>query len=392
VEATKGWVEKLGAVWVTAQIIELKRRTGHMQFLTLRDATEEVSVTATTTTRVLDVAGPVTEGATVVALLKPTVWKKSGRLAFNCTDLRIAGEGQLLAQLEQRKRMLQAEGLFAPELKKPIPFLPNCIGLITGQKSDAERDVVQNARLRWPNVRFRIEYSLVQGLQAAGQVIAKLAELDADPEVDVIVIARGGGALEDLLPFSDEALVRAVFAARTPVVSAIGHERDNPILDLVADLRASTPTDAAKRIVPDVAELGEENAYLRGRLRAAVLAKLKREQAYITDVRSRPVLRDPAGPIRLHVERLTVLRGRLRTAIRQPMLAERDRVSALRQRARALSPEATLTRGYSIVSVGGRTLASVKNVEIGDAASIRLRDGELGVSVESVNANTRSGE
>src|SRR5690606_20838152 len=199
-------------------------------------------------------AGPLSEGAAVVARLKPSYYETTGRLSYYCDAITPIGEGRLLAQLEQRKRMLQAEGLFARELKQPLPFLPRRVGLITASGSAAERDVVENARVRWPAVVFQPAYALMQGPQSTEQVIAALRRLDADPAVDVIIIARGGGSLEDLLPFSDEALIRAVFACRTPVVSAIGHETDNPILDLVADHRASTPTAAAKRVVPDVAE------------------------------------------------------------------------------------------------------------------------------------------
>ncbi|MDR0784189.1 MAG: exodeoxyribonuclease VII large subunit, partial [Propionibacteriaceae bacterium] len=248
--AVRGWVERLGQIWVSAQIIELNRKTGATHFLTLRDASEEVSVAVTLSTAVLDAAGPVSVGMAVTAQLKPTVWLKSGRLSYECSDLRPTGEGQLLAQIEHLKRLLHAEGLFSPAIKRPLPVLPRRIGLITGQGSAAERDVVVNVRRRWPAAQFQTRYCLMQGPSCAGQIIEAIGELDADDEVQVIVIARGGGSVEDLLPFSDESLARAVAQARTPIVSAIGHEVDTPILDLVADLRASTPTDAAKRIVP----------------------------------------------------------------------------------------------------------------------------------------------
>jgi exodeoxyribonuclease VII large subunit len=358
-DATRGWVERLGAVWVLGQVIELNRRAGHLQFITLRDATEEVSVSVSTTATVLDTAGPIAEGATVAALLKPAVWRKSGRLVFDCTQIQLAGEGRLLAQLEQRKRMLQAEGLFSPELKRKLPFLPNCIGLITGYNSDAERDVLENTRRRWPGARFRVINTHVQGAQAVPEIIPALQELDADAEVDVIVIARGGGSLEDLLPFSDEALARAVFAARTPVVSAIGHEPDNPILDLVADVRASTPTDAAKLLVPDAAELRRQHQQARGRLRQALVRRVRREQAWLQDTRSRPVLRDPAGSIRLHQER----------------------VRNLRERVRALSPQATLGRGYTILVKGLAPVTSPAQVSPGDTLTARVKDGRFGVQV-----------
>ena len=251
----RGWIERLGPVWVEAQLIEINRRSGSRTiFLTLRDKLAEVSVSVTVSPTTLDGAGPLTEGATVVARLKPSYFEGSGRFSFYCDAITPVGEGRLLARLEQTKRLLQAEGLFDRARKKPLPFLPRAVGLVTGAGSAAEKDVVENARRRWPAVRIETRYALTQGPQAGEQLIAALGQLDRHGDVEVIVIARGGGSLEDLLPFSDEGLVRAVAACRTPVVSAIGHESDNPILDLVADHRASTPTDAAKRVVPDVAE------------------------------------------------------------------------------------------------------------------------------------------
>ena len=255
--ATKDYVERLGPVWVEGQLIEIKRRSGATQFLTMRDQLAEISVTISTSQAVLDAAGPITEGTVVAAWVKPTVWTKSGSLTFECRELRPSGEGRLLAAIEQRKRMLQAEGLFDPARKRRLPFLPRRIGLVTGAQSAAERDVVENIGRRWPAAVVEIRHSLVQGPAAVEQLIGAIRSLDAHPEVDVIIVARGGGSLEDLLPFSDEALARAVFACRTPVVSAIGHETDTPILDLVADVRASTPTDAAKRVVPDAAAEAE---------------------------------------------------------------------------------------------------------------------------------------
>ncbi|MDN6555121.1 MAG: exodeoxyribonuclease VII large subunit, partial [Acidipropionibacterium acidipropionici] len=314
VRAVKDWVERCGKVWVEAQVIELNRRSGPTQFLTLRDVDEEISVTATCHRRVLDAAGPVESGMTVTALLRPTVWSRTGRLSFECSEIRPSGEGRLLAQLERRRRLLEAEGLFDSRLHKPLPLLPRGIGLITGARSDAERDVIRNATLRWPAVRFVVRNTLVQGARAVEQIIGALAELDADPGVDVIVIARGGGSLEDLLPFSDETLVRAVHAARTPVVSAIGHEADSPILDLVADLRASTPTDAGKRIVPDVAG---ELAGLRdvtARISQSVASRIATEQSWLDSVRSRPVMMDPAATLDLASERLGATLARLRLA------------------------------------------------------------------------------
>ena len=385
VDATKSWVDRLGAVWVEGQIIELKRRASLVQFLTLRDTSADVSVTITTTTAVLDAAGPIVEGTVVAAWVKPSVWTASGRLSFECRDLRPTGEGRLLAAIEQRKRMLQAEGLFDRDLKRQLPFLPRVIGLITGSNSAAERDVVQNTARRWPAARFDVRPVLVQGPLAAAQVTEALAALDAEPGVDVIVIARGGGSLEDLLPFSDEALVRAVAACRTPVVSAIGHEQDVPILDLVADVRASTPTDAAKLIVPDAATERSRVVDAQRRLRHSMLARVEHERSRVADLRSRPVLRDPTAVISVHRERVAELRRRGVFAIGATLSAHTQRVGHLLDRARALSPLATLQRGYAILSRGEETLASVAGLANGDALDARLADGRLKVTVTEVN-------
>lgn len=385
VRAVKDWVERCGKVWVEAQVIELKRRSGPTQFLTLRDVDEEISVTATCHRRVLDAAGPVESGMTVTALLRPTVWSKTGRLSFECSEIRPSGEGQLLAQLERRRRLLEAEGLFDSRLHKPLPLLPKRIGLITGARSDAERDVIRNATLRWPAAHFMVRNTLVQGPHAVEQILPVLAELDADPGVDVIVIARGGGSLEDLLPFSDEALVRAVFAARTPVVSAIGHEADSPILDLVADLRASTPTDAGKRIVPDIAE---ERAGLRqatGRIRQSVAARLATEQARLDSLRSRPVMVDPAATLDIAGERLAATRERLRLATDRALETESREIDHLLRSVRSMSPKATLDRGYAAVAdADGRSVTSVAGVGADARLDVHLSDGSLGVVVDTI--------
>jgi len=387
VDATKNWVERLGAVWVEGQIIELKRRAGPTQFLTLRDQSAEVSVSVTTTAAVLDAAGPIVEGTVVAAWVKPTVWAASGRLSFECRDLRPSGEGRLLAAIEQRKRMLQAEGLFARELKHPLPFLPRVIGLITGAGSAAERDVLENTARRWPAARFDVRHTLVQGPSATSQVIDALAALDAEPGVDVIVIARGGGSLEDLLPFSDEALVRAVAACRTPVVSAIGHDIDNPILDLVADARASTPTEAARLIVPDAAEQAQRVRDARERLRSAVLARIAAETRRVDELRSRPVMRDPAAAVAVHRDRVDDLRRRGTFAISTRLGAQTEHVGHLISRVRALSPQATLQRGYAILTRGGETVGSVAHTRVGDALDARLADGQLHIHVTALSSD-----
>lgn len=382
VQATKNWVERLGEVWVEGQLIEIKRRSGPTQFLTMRDTLAEVSVRISTSSAALDAAGPLTEGTIVAARIRPTLWTKSGDLTFQCSELRPSGEGRLLAAIEQRKRMLQAEGLFDPARKKRLPFLPRRVGLVTGAQSAAERDVVENIARRWPAAVVEVRHSLMQGPQATEQLIGALRALDAHPEVDVIIVARGGGSLEDLLPFSDEALARAVFACRTPVVSAIGHETDTPIIDLVADLRASTPTDAAKRVVPDAAAEADLVRTARGRVRAAITARIDAEQRRLDEVRSRPVLREPGAFLTGHTERLQLARDRLHRAIGSRLREEGLGLEHTLQRIRALSPQATLQRGYAILAdESGRTVDRVSATRAGAHVTARLADGRLGLTV-----------
>lgn len=394
VHALKGWVERTSAIWVEGQVIEIKRRAGaSLHFLTLRDKLADVSVRATVSTLTLDAAGPITEGTLVAARVKATVYAPSGSLTFDCTDLRPSGEGRLLAQLEQRKRALQAEGLFDPALKKRLPFLPRRIGLVTGQGSAAERDVVENIGRRWPAAVVVTRHTLVQGPSAAEQVADAVAWLDREPDVDVIIIARGGGSLEDLLPFSDDLLVRAVFACRTPVVSAIGHETDTPILDLVADVRASTPTDAAKRVVPDAVD--EAGIIGRGldRLRGAIERRVRDEQRRLDDLRSRPVLRDPSGAIVLQAQQVADLAGRLRRGVRSQLQREEAHLEHTLARVRALSPRATLQRGYTILTTDdGQTVTSIAQVSPDDMVVARLIDGDIAAAVVDVEPHAHEEE
>lgn len=379
VHLVRGWIERLGPVWVEGQLIEINRRSGSRTiFLTLRDRLAEVSVSVTISPTTLDGAGPLAEGATVVARLKPSYFEASGRFSFYCDAITPVGEGRLLARLEQTKRLLQAEGLFDRARKRPLPFLPQVVGLITSAGSAAERDVVENARRRWPAVRIEIRHAVVQGPQAGEQLIAAVAHLDALEEVDVIVVARGGGSLEDLLPFSDEGLVRAVSACRTPVVSAIGHETDNPILDLVADHRASTPTDAAKRVVPDVAEEVARISQTRTRLDQAISQLLRRGEEQLDAIRSRPVMVDPTATFGVRHEQVETLRARAERAVTARLERERVGVDHQLARVRAMSPKATLERGYSIlVGPDGRAVGSVEEVDEGDDLLAYLLDGQL---------------
>ena len=386
----RGWIERLGPVWVEAQLIEVSRRSGRTIFLTLRDKLAEVSVSVTVSPTTFDAAGPLREGSTVVARLKPSYYEPSGRFSFSCDALTPVGEGRLLARLEQTKRLLQAEGLFDAARKRRLPFLPRAVGLITGAGSAAERDVVENAVRRWPGVRILTRHALVQGPQAAEQVMAALERLDVLPEVEVIVIARGGGSLEDLLPFSDEGLVRAVFAAGTPVVSAIGHETDNPILDLVADVRASTPTDAAKQVVPDVAAERDRVRQVAARLDHLIDAALSRQRDALRALTSRPVLVEPTEAFDVQADQVAVQRQRSRRAVAALLEHEELAVGHHLARVRAMSPKATLDRGYAIVlDPEGHALASVRDVRSDDDLLAYLADGELDVQVRQIRPGTR---
>src|SRR5215475_5375847 len=377
-QAVGGWIGKLGRIWVEGQIAEFKKR-GNTVFLTLRDPIAAVSAQVICTRAVFEAVSPV-EGARVVMFVKPDFNATRGSFALTAIEIRAVGIGELLARLEKLRRQLAAEGLFAPERKRALPFLPGVIGLICGRESAAERDVRENAERRWPAVRFRVEQTAVQGPYAAGEVIAALRRLDEDPAVDVIVIARGGGSVEDLLPFSDEALIRAVAACRTPVVSAIGHEQDSPLLDYVADLRASTPTDAAKRIVPDVAEQLALVTQLRDRGRRSMRGWLDRERAWLGAVRSRPALADPVREIERQAEQVDALVRRARQSVDGSLARAGDDIAHTRARLLALSLVATLRRGYAIVQhADSAVVRAASEVSPGERLTVRFAEDQLTV-------------
>jgi exodeoxyribonuclease VII large subunit len=341
------WIHKLGEIWVDGQIAQLTRRPGMpTQFLVLRDPDANISLSVTCPRSVIDDA--IGEGSRVVVRARPDFWLERGTLSLRASELRQVGLGELLARLERLKRLLAAEGLFAADRKRPVPFLPARIGLITGRASAAERDVIENARRRYRQAQFRIENVAVQGPSAVTEIVSALRRLDADRSVEVIVIARGGGSVEDLLPFSNETLLRAVSETRTPVVSAVGHETDRPLLDLVADIATSTPTDAAKRIVPDLAEELRALAEFRLRARQCIHQRLARETELIAGLPQR--LRATVGA-RLHREQAetVALRDRAHRSIGARLAAGHSDLDHVRARVQALSPQATLERGYAIV-------------------------------------------
>lgn len=376
------YVSRMSPIWVEGQIVQLNRRPGAgLSFMTLRDVDVDMSFSVPVRENVLR-SLPVepVPGARVVVHAKPTFWTKRGSLQLEADDIRPVGLGELLARLEQLRRSLAAEGLFEASRKQPLPFLPRTVGLICGRESAAERDVVVNAERRWPAVRFAIREVAVQGARAVKEVSAALTELDAAPEVDVIVISRGGGSLEDLLPFSDEQLVRLVAGARTPIVSAIGHEVDTPLIDLAADVRASTPTDAAKRVVPDIQAERDQLTLGRTRLRAAIRTRIDREQSALEAMRSRPVLEDPSSILSGREEEIRSRIALARTLMGSRLDRARDEVVHLGRQVRALSPLATLERGYAVVQTpDGGILRSPDDSAPGDALSVRVAGGRFGV-------------
>lgn len=384
-----GYIGRLGAVWVEAEIAQLTRRQG-VCFLTLRDLGAKISIDATCHVSILDASrAPITEGSRVVVHAKPAFYAPRGSLSLELREIRPQGEGELLAQLERRKQLLAAEGLFDPRLKKRLPLLPRGIGLITGRNSAAERDVLQNARLRWPDVRFVVRHALMQGNDSARDVMKALSELSSDSSIDLIVIARGGGSVEDLLPFSDEALIRAVHACTVPVVSAIGHEPDTPILDLVADLRASTPTDAAKRIVPDVRDELAGVAMMRERASIATRTILQHEARGLADLRSRPVLAQPHVLVDAQQSVVHEWRDRARRSLGHRLDRAGDEITHHLARVRGLSPLATLERGYSVAQLtDGTVVTSVDQIADGTQITIRVADGTIGARTLTTTSTT----
>ncbi|MER6590974.1 exodeoxyribonuclease VII large subunit [Micromonospora purpureochromogenes] len=379
------WIAKLGWVWVDGQVAQISRRPGASTvFLTLRDPSADLSLTVTTNRDVLDSGAPeLREGARVVLHAKPEFYAARGTLSLRADEIRQVGLGELLARLEKLKKLLAAEGLFDRSRKRRPPFLPQRVGLITGRASAAERDVLTNARRRWPAVEFRTVNVAVQGPSAVPQIVDALKVLDADPSIDVIILARGGGGIEDLLPFSDEALCRAVFACRTPVVSAIGHETDAPLVDYVADVRASTPTDAAKRVVPDLTEEVRLIGQARSRLERAVRNLVDRESHRLALLRSRPVLARPRVMVDQRAAEVSALRDRTGRCLDHRLGAADDDLRHTLARLRALSPAATLDRGYAIVQrADGHVVRAAAEVAKGDPLRVRLADGELTATVD----------
>ncbi len=385
--AVAQWIDKLGGVWVEGQIAQVNRRPGvNTVFMTLRDTVADISVTLTCARSLFDSMNPpLVEGASVVVHARPSFYANRGSFSLAAREIKMVGLGELLARLERRRQLLAAEGLFAPELKRDLPFLPGRVGLVTAPNSAAERDVLDNARRRWPAVQFEVAYAAMQGQRCAAEVIEALQRLERNADVDVVVVARGGGSIEDLLPFSDEAVIRAVHAMRTPVVSAIGHEPDQPLLDLVADVRASTPTDAAKLVVPDMAEEAQGVTWARERLRQVITQRIAREQEWLVQVRSRPAMSDPRNLLAVRSDEVDELLARARRTLSHRLDRAADDIGHQRARAQALSPLATLQRGYAVLQdADGHVVTSVAQTTAGAPVSVRVADGRIHATTDRV--------
>ncbi len=381
-KSLKDWIEKLGRVWVEGELQQLQLR-GSNVFGSLRDLDVENSIEIHAfDASTADIEVGLNQGDRVVALLQPQFWAKNGKLTMRILKMHKVGLGELLERIEKLRQQLIAEGLTAPERKKPLPFLPGKIGLITGAKSDAEKDILQNARLRWPEVQFEVINTLVQGDKAPAEIIMAMQQLDQMPEVEIIIIARGGGSFQDLLPFSDERLVRAAAALSKPVISAIGHENDSPLLDLVADLRASTPTDAAKRVVPDVVEERKALAEARDRLTYRLASFIDSQLQLIESIVSRPVLKSPYGFVEQQEEHLSQLARRLTEILGFRIERAESENTQLKARARSLSPKLTMERGYAVVTgADGKQATSVKK---GQQLRIQTAKQEISATADEV--------
>ena len=381
-EAIKDYVDRLGPIWIEGEISELNERSGGMAFMRLRDTSVDMSLSVMCYKNVLAAVQPLPANARVVIYAKPSWFTKNGSLTMSAKEIRQVGVGELLARLEALKTLLAAEGLFSADRKVALPKLPRKVGLICGRNTDAEKDVVENAKRRWPAVEFEIREVAVQGAAAVVEVSAALRELEAIEDVDVIIITRGGGSFEDLLPFSDESLVRLAASCETPIVSAIGHEKDSPLLDLVADVRASTPTDAAKRVVPDIEQEITDINKIRDRMYRRLLASVEYELNQIAQLRNRPVMKDPSVMIKVRKDDLAALRDRSHRGFKALLDIEKKEIKGVIAHLRSLSPQSTMDRGYSVVQIGdGKIVRDATKLKAGDVLRIRAAKGEASASV-----------
>jgi exodeoxyribonuclease VII large subunit len=381
-EAIKEYVERLGPIWIEGEISELNERSGGMAFMRLRDTSVDMSLSVMCYKNVLAAVQPLPANARVVIHAKASWFTKNGSLTMSAKEIRQVGVGELLARLEALKGVLAAEGLFSADRKVALPLLPRKVGLICGRNTDAEKDVVENARRRWPAVEFEIREVAVQGAAAVVEVSEALRELESIEDVDVIIITRGGGSFEDLLPFSDESLVRLAASCETPIVSAIGHEKDSPLLDLVADYRASTPTDAAKRVVPDIEQEIADINKIRDRIYRRLVSTIDYELNQIAQLRNRPVMKDPSVMVKVRVEELNALRDRSHRGFKALLDIEKKEIKGVIAHLRSLSPQSTMDRGYSVVqSDDGKIVRDATKLKAGAVLRIRAAKGEARASV-----------
>lgn len=358
-----GYLRRLPAVWVEGELTELRRSEGWANvFLTLRDPKTGATLKATIARRVYDrLELELEQGETVHVAGSAELYELRGELGLRATTIERVGLGEHLVRLEQLRRELAAEGLFAAERKRPLPRFPEAIGVVTGADAAARGDLVETIRARFPLARVLVCETRVQGAPAAGAIVRALRSVASRDGVDVVVLARGGGSFEDLLPFSAEVVVRAVADCPVPVVSAVGHEQDTPLCDLAADVRAATPTAAAALVVPDARELRASLESLHRRLAVSVRSRLER-----------------------HTTQLQRTRERLDAAPRALLDRKRTALDQAGVRLQALSPLATLQRGYAIVRVDGAAVREAASVAPGDALAIQLAAGTLGARVEDV--------
>ena len=381
-EAIKDYIDRLGPIWIEGEISELNERSGGMAFMRLRDTSADMSISVMCYKTVLASVQPLPANARVVIHAKPSWFTKNGSLTMSAKEIRQVGVGELLARLEALKEKLALEGLFSAARKIALPRLPRTVGLICGRNTDAEKDVVENARRRWPSVQFEIREVAVQGAAAVVEVSAALAELEANPEVDVIIITRGGGSFEDLLPFSDESLVRLAASCTTPIVSAIGHEKDSPLLDLVADYRASTPTDAAKRVVPDIAQEISDIEKIRDRMYRRLVSTIDYELNQIAQLRNRPVMKDPSVMVTTRRDEIKGWRDRSIRSFASLLEIEKKELKGVRDHLRSLSPQSTMDRGYAVVQLeDGSIVRDASKAKAGTRLRIRVAKGETSATV-----------
>lgn len=377
-QSLTSYIDKLGYVWISAEITQWNERRGAV-YGTFEEEGHSFAFSIWSGRNPILPDPLPAVGDQVIALVTPSFWTKRGQIQLEIAEIRHAGIGQLVVQIEERRQRLAAEGLFGEERKQPWPLLPKVIGLVVGQQTMAEQDVKRNVLARWPGAQFRVEHAPMQGEGCAPGVIAALEVLEADPDVEVIIVARGGGDYRDLIGFSDETLIRFVAAMGTPVISAIGHEPDNPILDNVADFRASTPTGAGQAVVLDA--VGEFEAIARQRryLRQSLMRYLHSEADRLEGLRAR--LSRPDALLGQWRDQLQSLRGQLAHLVLRRLDQEHAQLGALRATLDALSPNQVLARGYALALVNGNVISTIEDAPIGTQLAVRLRDGSLQTAV-----------